>query len=680
MRCICLVVLLIAGLAGAEPITRPPAIPLIAHDPFLSVWSTSDHLYDDWPRHWTTRIQAMCGIVRVDGKAMRFMGAAAKPSETVVQKEVTYSATRTHYVFQCGPIDLQVGFVNPLLADDLDILSLPASYITFSASANDGQPHEVQIYFDATGEWAVNKPEEVVTWKRLQVDGLDAMSLGTVEQNVLGSKGDDHRINWGHLLLATESGKKAKTVIGLADTVRGAFADTGALPAQDEPATPRRVDDGWPVLAAAFDLGKVSAPVCNFNLILAYDDEYSIQYLGTNLRGWWRRDPGMTTEKLLSLANAQREDLLRRCAAQDKVIHDEAAAAGGEDYAQLCALAYSQSIAANKVVAGPQGQLFMFPKENFSNGCIGTVDIIYPQAPLYLLYSLPLARASVLPLLEYAETPRWKFPFAPHDLGQYPLANGQVYGGGEDNEKNQMPVEESGNMILVIAAIAQREGNADLAKDHWDVITKWAGYLKEKGLDPENQLCTDDFAGHLAHNVNLSAKAILALRAYGMLCEQTGHADDAKTYNALAADYAKRWVDMAKDGDHYKLAFDKPGTWSQKYNLVWDKLLGFGLFPSEVIDTEIAYYKKVAAPYGLALDNRKPYTKLDWLVWTATLAPRQEDFLALMAPITKFLNETPTRVPMTDWYATEAPKKVGFQARSVVGGVFIKTLSTRMPK
>lgn len=679
MKRICLSFLLPVVFAAAEPITRPPAIPLIVHDPYLSVWSTSDHLYDDWPKHWTTRVQAMCGIVRVDGKAMRFMGAAAKPSETAVQKEVTYSATRTHYRFQCGPIDLRVGFVNPLLADDLDVLSRPASYITFDASSSDGQPHEVQIYFDATAEWAVNTPDQEVTWKRLQVEGLDAMALGTTTQEKLVKSGDDQRIDWGHLLLATESGKQAKTVIGLADTVRGSFADSGAVPAHDEAATPRKANDGWPVLAAAFDLGKVSAPA-NASLILAYDDEYSIQYLGTNLRGWWRRDPGMTTEKLLTLANSQREEILQRCAAQDKKVHDDAVAAGGEDYAQLCALAYSQSIAANKVVAGPQGQLFMFPKENFSNGCIGTVDVIYPQVPLYLLYSLPLARASVLPLLEYAAMPRWKFAFAPHDLGQYPLANGQVYGGGEDNEKNQMPVEESGNMILIMAAIAEREGNAEFAKAHWDVLTKWAGYLKEKGLDPENQLCTDDFAGHLAHNVNLSAKAILALRAYGMLCEKTGHAEDAKTYSALAADYAKRWVDMAKDGDHYKLAFDKPGTWSQKYNLVWDKLLGFGLFPADVIDTEIAYYKKVAAPYGLGLDNRKPYTKLDWLVWTATLAPKQEDFLTLTAPITKFLNETPHRVPMSDWYATESPKKVGFQARSVVGGVFIKTLSTQMPK
>ena len=286
-----------------------------------------------------------------------------------------------------------------------------------------------------------------------------------------------------------------------------------------------------------------------------------------------------------------------------------------------------------------------------------------------------LLRGSVEPILKYASMQRWPFSFAPHDLGTYPLANGQVYGGAENNEVNQMPVEESGNMLILVAALAHIEGTPDLAQKYWPVLTKWAEYLRDKGLDPENQLCTDDFAGHLARNANLSLKAIEALGGYAQLCELTGRKADATRYRATALDYAKRWMQMAADGDHTVLAFGKPGTWSQKYNLVWDRILGLNLFPPDVARTEIAHYKTKQNQYGLPLDNRADYTKLDWLFWTATLAESDTDFRALIAPTWKWAQETPSRVPMTDWYMTTDGKQKGFQARSVVGGLFMKMLA-----
>jgi hypothetical protein len=219
------------------------------------------------------------------------------------------------------------------------------------------------------------------------------------------------------------------------------------------------------------------------------------------------------------------------------------------------------------------------------------------------------------------------------------------------------------------------EGNAAFSEKYWPQVTKWANYLKEKGFDPENQLSTDDFAGHLAHNANLSIKAIVALGAYGELCERTGRTKEAALYRSTAREFARKWVDLAKEGDHYRLAFDKPGTWSQKYNLVWDKLLGLNLFPAEVARQEMAFYLTKQNRYGLPLDNRRDYTKLDWILWTATLADSPGDFEKLVAPVYDFANESPSRVPLTDWFDTVTGKQQGFQARSVVGGVFIKMLA-----
>lgn len=229
-------------------------------------------------------------------------------------------------------------------------------------------------------------------------------------------------------------------------------------------------------------------------------------------------------------------------------------------------------------------------------------------------------------------------------------------------------------MLILMTALAKAQGNTEYARAWWPTLSTWAEYLRDKGLDPENQLNTDDFAGHSEHHANLSLKAIVALAGYAWLAGELGHADTARTYRDTAETMAAKWKQMASDGDHYRLAFNQPGTWSQKYNLVWDKLLGLNLFPKDIASTEIAYYKTKQARYGLPLDSRSEYTKLDWIFWTATLASSRADFITLTNPVYDFLNETPDRVPMTDWYWTHTAKQRGFQARSVVGGVFIKML------
>ena len=823
-----LLLLLLLVLSAQAQTLRPPAYPLITHDPYFSVWSTTDKLTDSPTRHWTGKPQSLEGLVRVDGKTYQFLGAPPTTYQTVlptgesapytaqytltnpgagweqpdykatdwktapgpfgdtpaartpwrnvqtdkdgiyIRREFTYdgktdptklmlslnhdddvtiylngvqilnkpdyvseyvtlplsaagqralrtgknvlavhcvsprggsfidvgivhpvvpvgavptatqtgavvSATQTEYTFTAGPVDLKVNFLSPLLLDELEVVARPVTYLTFDARSRDGKTHAVQVYFGESATLATNTGGQDVVTNAGNTAGVRWLNVGTKEQPVLAKKGDNIRIDWGYAYLAVPEQTGAQLTPGLLADLKTAFLSKGTLPVGAS--TTGKLGEGVAQdygLAVSLPMGSVGATPVQKHLMLAYDDLYSVQYFGKNLRAWWRRDEKMTMPTLLQTAEKDYPRLRQKSTAFDAQLRTDAEKAGGREYADLCVLAYRQAIAAHKIVASPTGEVLFLSKENFSNGSIGTVDITYPSAPLFLLYNNELAKGLLRFIFEYSESGKWQKDFPAHDIGTYPVASGQTY--GED-----MPVEEAGNMMIVTAAAVQVDGKPDFAKQHWPTLTKWVEFLKRDGFDPANQLCTDDFAGHLARNANLSAKAIMGIACYGRMAAMLGDQKTADEHLTLARNMAKKWMEMDADGAHYALTFDKtPGSWSQKYNIVWDKLLGLDIFPKEVAKKEIAFYLKNQKPYGLPLDSRKTYTKSDWIVWTATMADSDTDFRSFISPVWKYVNETPSRVPLSDWHETLDAKQVGFQARSVVGGYYIKMLEGRL--
>ena len=654
------------------PDFRPPSVPLIAHDPYFSVWSNANRLTDDATRHWTGARQPLSSLIRVDNQTFRLLGDSPRSVPAMRQISVKVLPTRTIATFANAQVQVVLTFTSPGLPDDVDVLSRPVTYVSWNARSLDGKSHTMAAYFSAGGELSVHAPEQKIVWGRQKAGKMTALRIGTQAQEIMGRAGDGVRLDWGYLYLSAPGA--SQSVLGAEATSAAAFVSNGTLPRADDRRMPRAANDAPVSAALVLPLGRVGAIAVDRHALIAYDDIYSINYFGRYLRAYWRRS-GMTPATLLPRAELDYNAIMTRCIAFDNSMMADATQRGGAKYAMLAALAYRQTLAANKVVADANGQPLMFSKENNSNGSIGTTDIMYPMLPQLLLTSPLLAKATVIPMLQYASSPRWKFPFAPHDVGTYPNATGQTYGAGEMGEEGQMPVEESGNMLLCVGAIAHVEGNTRFADPYWKTLTKWADYLVKEGYNPENQLTTDDFAGHAAHNVNLSAKAIVGLGAYAKMCAMRGDLANAQKYRAIAQDYANRWVKDADDGDHFRLAFDQPGTWSQKYNMIWDRVLDLRLFPAAAVAKEVAFYRTKLNPYGLPLDSRKAYTKTDWSVWTASLATNRADFDAIIDPIFRFVNETPDRVAFSDWYWTDSGKQAGFSARPVIGGVFMPMLT-----
>ena len=628
-----------------------PAYPLITHSPYFSVWSFSDSLATQETKHWTGKPQPLLGVLVVDGQRYRFLGkptfedSSMASTQAALQQWVSVNATQTKYQFACGGVDLTLTFTSPLLLNDLTLLSRPVTYLSFRMRSNDGALHSAQLYVGVAGVLAANSSDQELKIDQGTAGKLVFLRAGTRDQSVLRKKGDDIRIDWGYVYVAAASEP------GLIQTIGSGFMHTG------------------------FPTIKIGEDPVEKLVLVGYDERYSVKFFRRRLMPWWRSHPEgnsgkATLEGVLQNAYSSYDKVLSRCDTFNKTMYSTAMSAGGQNYADLCVAAYRQSIAAHALVQSRKGELLFLSKENFSNGSINTVDVTYPSAPLYLMYNPRLLEGMLNGIFYYSESHRWKKPFAAHDLGTYPIANGQTY--GED-----MPVEECGNMILLTAAITKAENNPDYARLHWAILSTWVHYLETKGFDPVNQLCTDDFAGHLARNANLSVKAIVAIGAYGWMAKLLGKDADAEKYQQLAAGMAKKWMTIADAGDHYALTFDRKDSWSQKYNLVWDKLLGLNLFPSEVYEKEMAWYLGHQQPFGLPLDSRKTYTKSDWICWTATLASKPEDFSALIDPLHKYLTETPSRVPLSDWHETTDGRQVGFQARSVVGGYFIRLLDNK---
>lgn len=641
---------------------RLPAVPLITNDPYLSLWCAADRLTDVDATHWAGARKRVRGAATIDGESFRFLGCGKEPAMETRSLDVT--ATSTASVLATDKVELKVRFTSPLLPEDMDLMSVPITMITMEARALDGQRHEVSLTLEAYDDLCYDGTERPsMQHGAFSLNGLNVARMGQRRQKILCSSADHITIDWGFLYLASRGETRYETDRLCASTTM-----------------------------------TVQEAAQRFTVLVGYDDIASINYFGVPSKAWYARGGKTLCDALVDF-DRNGADILARCAAMDEKVAQEAERRGGADYALICAAAFRQCIAAHKLIADEKGRPVLLSKENDSNGCIGTVDVSYPSTPLFLKYNPELVSALCRPILRFAHMPVWSFDYAPHDVGRYPNATGQVYAArpvddpegevregdwhpdwylwpsGEEiyDERYQMPVEECGNMLIMLYAAMHFDKRLAPEQEDMPILDKWVQYLLRFGEDPGNQLCTDDFAGHLAHNVNLAAKAMVGVACYGRILAAMND-ERADGFIEKAKQMAASWLERAKSGDHTALTFDDPKGWSMKYNLAWGKVLGLGLLDEGFYEEELRSYLPHMNRYGLPLDSRRSYTKSDWILWTAAMADDREVFDAIIRPVADYLRESATRVPFSDWYDTITGRYEHFIARSVQGGIFMPLL------
>ncbi|KAI0886577.1 DUF1793-domain-containing protein [Annulohypoxylon maeteangense] len=701
---------------------RPPAIPLAVRSPYTSVWSsTVGHgtLNSQMPIFWFGQGLGWEGIVVVDGNSFEYMGSVINDFpelsyfNTTVPLEVRFDSQFSNFTFLAGPVIITTSFFSPVIPKDICRSSIPLSYLTTTVQSSDGKPHHVQFYSDVNAQW-IGLGNEYDIIKEFHTGPVNGNGTGNTTDTptswILRPRypslfAEANQIpRWGNFSFTTSPVGASNFTYqsGSATSVRFGFVNNRRLN-NDAGSVTRGFGNQEPVYAFAHDMGDVLETSVRYTI--GSIQSPSVRYLHkgglSNLAPWWEKCYGGMHDMIsfhwndFNTAAALGREFETKLRRDINIFYrgtygylEPGNGTGlavpfiseAESYYAIVALSARQVMGAYVFAVPPSVpnssdssiEPLMFQKEISSNGNINTVDVLYPASPFFLYANPTLLKYIMQPLLELQEGDFYPNTYSTHDIGaHFPLATGHVEGTDE-----YMPVENSGNFILMAYAYYKFTGDARWLTAHYELLSQFAQYLIDFSLVPSAQLSTDDFAGELANQTNLAIKGIVGLQAMSAIARIVGNDADASSFASTAADYYDQWEDLAIDpsGRHTLLAYQWRSSWGLLYNVYFDKLLNMGLIRPRVYDMQSRWYATVSQVFGVPLDNRHHYTKSDWEIWTAATCSRSTRRLFVNA-VAYWLNATTTNLPFSDLYETvgtgDYPLLIDhFSARPVVGGHF----------
>ncbi|KAJ6486403.1 DUF1793-domain-containing protein [Mycena vitilis] len=657
---------------------NPSSIPLAVRTPYLSAWlpqGSGTALNAAWPQHWTGQTVGWAGFIKVDGTPYSFLGdpGITAPFTKTIQKSMEFTSTQSIFVMAAGRVDLTVTFPSP---------------VELSAASTDGSPHSVQVYSDVSAEWVVGDNSLPVNWTTTG----DTLTHQVQLQNQTVFAEATDRPLYGSVFYSTLAASGVTYQTGEDAVVRTQFVNNSVL-LNTKDTKFRAISNTWPVFAFAHDRATLQAhrqapslcPSARFEtqqsvtlslaerlslsrfILFCAADTLQLQ----NRSGYFRNQFSNISDAIKSFLNDYLTALTRNSKFDAQVQSD--AMAISADYAAIVALSTRQTLGATEITISKNGDgsfntgdVLLFMKEISSDGNVNTVDVIFPAYPLLLYVNPLLAKYLLAGLFEYQATGQYPNKFSVHDLGaNYPKAIGH-----NDGSDEAMPVEESGNMIIMALSYAQKPGDNSQLTAYAALLDQWTQFLISDSLIPENQLSTDDFAGKLANQTNLAIKGIVGIKAMSVIAGILGDSEKSSNYSDVASSYVSRWQSLAisSDQSHLTLSYGDSSSWGLSYNLYGDKLLKLDLFPDSIYQMQTNWYRSVHQPFGVPLDTRHTYTKSDWQIWTAAVMTDANARDFFISSVKNTAANGLSSQPFGDWYDAHDGTPETFRARPVVGG------------
>ena len=323
--------------AVAVPAFRPPAVPLVTFDPYMSIWSETNNLTDDTTRYWDGNAQSLVSLIQIDGTTYRLMGNDPSTVPALPQLSVKVLPVQTIYTFGNSQINVVLTFTTPRLPSNLEAMTLPVTYISWTVQSVDGKSHNVQIYYSTSAAVAVNTTDEQVQWSREAFGSLTALQCGTPTQNYFDVSGDPVGIDWGYIYTAAPANLSTATVDSDSNCINS-FMSSGSVSSTVSSAMPVAVNVGNPVEAVSFNLGQVGQATVSRHVLVAYDEVYAIDYFNVNEPPYWRTEFA-NASSMLQWADANYSTLMTQCQTFDSTVLQDASKIGGYQYATLVSLA-----------------------------------------------------------------------------------------------------------------------------------------------------------------------------------------------------------------------------------------------------------------------------------------------------------------------------------------------------